>query len=121
MSAAAKRQRADINDALIADLRRQIETLEGENAALRSARRLYAADEDPNGLKAENKRLRVARRKLDDELRVMKSSIVGALTNIATVGVATAILDIGSDLLPSICVMIAVEEAANELGVELKL
>jgi hypothetical protein len=108
----AKRQRADANDALVASLRRQIETLEGENAALRSARRLLA-DEDRRlrALEAANKRLRAERRKFTDELSEH-------LTGIAVIAVTAA--TVSDDPMPAIIVLKALESAAKELGVELQ-
>ena len=105
-----KRQRADANGAQRAALHRQIEVLEGENAALRSARRLLADEDRALATEAEVKRLRAERRKLTGELRGMRSSIHDAFTNI------TRIALMGDRLSP---VLLAVLIYAEELGVEL--
>ena len=111
-AAAGKRQRADANDAQVAALRRQIEALEGENAALRSARRLLA-DDDRAG---EVKRLRAERRKLTGELRYFKCELRDAFTNLTLVTLVAAVME-ESDGVED--VLLAVLLTAELLGVNL--
>jgi len=111
-AAAGKRRRADANDAQVAALRRQIEALEGENAALRSARRLLA-DDDRSG---EVKRLRAERRKLTGELRDFKCELRDAFTNLTLVTLVAAVME-ESDGVED--VLLAVLLTAELLGVNL--
>jgi hypothetical protein len=111
-AAAGRRRRADANDAQVAALCRQIEALEGENAALRSARRLLA-DDDRSG---EVKRLRAERRKLTGELRDFKCALRDAFTNLTLVTLVAAVME-ESDGVED--VLLAVLLTAELLGVNL--
>ena len=86
-AAAAKRQRTADGGALVAALRQQIESLESENAALRSARRLLADEDRTLTLQAANKRLRAERRKLDDEMRDLRSAVSTSLITVVQIAV----------------------------------
>lgn len=80
----AKRQRVASAPAPLAEvaLRHQLAELEAENAALRSARRLLAA-EDASVLQAVNKRLRAERSQLKKDIADMKESVGVAICLIA--------------------------------------